>query len=241
MNLFPASHPRAGLYAVYLVALLTVFGLAIGLQLAAPFDVVDYVSTGFTLPVFRYGLLLSLIACGVAISTGANPGSLAVHLAILAVTTCFALVWAEPIVLSFKTLTDIIARAPVVAAAMSMAAGSALLLSFSARQWLRPCVSAICGIGLGVSVILESPYDYYANWFAWAGGAGGLAIVVASIILTDHVRLSFHGSKLIIAERILGSWLVAASLMLAALSFLPPRPVEIPSIPSLSLDENNPS
>ena len=241
MNPCAADHPQAGLYAVYTAAAISVCGVAAGLHLMVPDEVADYVSNGLMHPVFRYGLLFSLIACGVALSGGRRPLALAAHLAILASATWFGLHWGEPVVLLHQTLTELIVRYPVLAAAMSVTAGSALLLPLSARKWLLPFVSAICGLGLSLSVILDSPVDFYADWFSSAGGTGGLAVVLASIILTDSVRRICAGSWLTIAERILGSWLIAASLMLAALAFLPERPPDTEPFPSLIPDEIDPS
>ncbi len=240
MNPFSAQHAQVGVHVVYIGAILIIFAGAVSLQLLVPIEVVDYVSNGITLPVFRYGLLLSLIACGIALSGRNRPLALVLHLVTLTAATWFGLHWAEPIVLSHKRLSEIIAGYPVLAAAMSMTAGSALLVPFSARKLLLPILSLVGGLGLGLSVILESPYDGDAHWFSWAGGIGGLAIVLSSIILTDAVRQFCAGSWLTIAERILGSWLIAASLMLAALS-LQQRPIEIPRLPPVSLGEDNPS
>lgn len=240
MNPVSPQNAHIGLYITYIAAILSVFAMAVGLQLMVPVEVVDYVSNGIVLPVFRYGLLLSLIACGIALSGTRSAWALAGHLVILAFATWFGLQRAEAIVLSYKALADIVAGYPVLTATMSMLAGSVLLLPLSARKWLLPILSAVCGLGLGLSVVLESPYDGYAHWFSWAGGVGGLAIVLSSIILTNALRQFCAGTWLIIAERILGSWLIAASLMLAVLSFQQ-RPIEIPSLPPLSLDENDPS
>ena len=240
MSVSSVYHPRTGIYVVQTIAILCLFVGAVSLQLMVPVQVVDYVSNGIALPVFRYGLLLSLIASGIALSGPRRPIVLAIHLSVLALATWFGLAWAEAIVLSYKPFADFVAGYPVVTAAMSMTAGVLLLCPLRTRKWILPFLSGICGTGLGLSVILESPYDGYTHWFSWAGGIGGLAIVLASIILADIVRQFYAGSWLTIAERILGSWLIAASLMLAALPFQQ-RPIEIPSLPSISLDEDSPS
>ena len=234
MNSLAADYRQCGLYVVYAIAAVIVCGVAAGLRLMVPEEFVDYVTNGLMLPVFRYGLLLSLIACGIALSGGRRPMALTAHLAVLASAIWFGLNWAEPIVLSYQTLAELISGYPILSAAMSMAAGSALLLPISVRKWFLPFVSAICGAGLGFSVILYSPLDYDAHWFSWAGGTGGLAVVLASIFLADSARRFCAGAWLTIAERILGSWLIAASLMLAALAFLHQRSLETAPVPPIS-------
>ncbi len=241
MNSVAADHRQGGLYAVYATAALIVCGVAVGLRLTVPENVADYVTNGLMLPVFRYGLLLSLIACGIALSGGGHPIALAAHLAILAAATWFGLHQAESIVLEYEALAELIGGYPVLAAAMCVAAGSALLVPSSARKWLLPLVSAICGVGLGLTVILYSPLDYHAEWFFWAGGTGGLAVVLGSIVLAGGVWRVCAGSWLTVAERILGSWLIAASLMLAALTFQPQRPLETEPVPQTTPDEFGPS
>ena len=240
MNSLAAGRRQGGLYAVYTAAAIIVCGIAAGLRLMVPEAVGDYVTNGLMFPVFRYGLLLSLIACGIALSCGRHPLALAAHLAILASSTWFGLHQAESIVLECETLAQLIGGYPVLAATMSVAAGSALLLAPSVRKWLLPFLSAICGVGLGLTVILYSPLDYHAEWFFWAGGTGGLAVVLASIVMADGVWRNFAGSWLTVAERILGSWLIAASLMLTALAFLTPRPLENEPMPPATPDEIDP-
>ena len=240
MNSQAADRRPGGLYAVYAAAAVIVCGVAAGLLLMVPEVVGDYVTNGLMFPVFRYGLLLSLIACGVALSGGRHPLALAAHLALLASGTWFGLHQAESIVLEYETLAQIIGGYPVVAATMSVAAGGALLLPPSARKWFLPVLSAICGVGLGLMVILYSPLDYFAEWFFWAGGTGGLAVVLASIVLADGVWRNFAGSWLTVAERILGSWLIAASLMLTALAFLTPLPLEDETLPPVTPEEIDP-
>ncbi len=239
MNAQAAGRRQGGLYAVYAASAVIVCGIAAGLHLTVPEVVGDYVTNGLTFPVFRYGLLLSLIACGIALSGGRHPLAVAANLAILAAATWFGLHQAEAIVLEYEALAELIGGYPVVAATMSVAAGSALLLPPSARKWFLPVLSVICGVGLGLTVILYSPLDYFAEWFFWAGGTGGLAVVLASIVLADGVWKNFAGSWLTIAERILGSWLIAASLMLTALAFLTPLPLEDESLPPETPEETD--
>lgn len=217
---------RRGLRAVYVAAAILLCCIAVGLRLSIPEGIEDYVSSGFTIPAFRYGLLFALIACGVVLSGEHRPIALAAHLAVFASALWFGLQRVEPIILAYDPLAELIVGYPILATAMGLTTGGTLLLPLKARRWLMPFVSASCGLGLGVSMILESPIDYYSGWFSWAGGLSGMAVVIASIALTDGTQLICPGPWLIIAGRILGSWLIAASLMLVALAIVQERSPE---------------
>jgi len=217
---------RRGLYAVYLAAAICVCGIAVGLRLSVPEEVADYVSKGFLLPFFRYGLLFALIACGVVLSGESRPIALIANLAVLVSALWFGLHRAETIVLSYEALVELILRYPVLVTAMGMITGGALLFPLRLRRWLAPFVSAGCGLGLGLFIILESPLDYYYGWFSSAGGLGGLAVIIASIALANGARRICASASLAVAERIFASWLIAASLLLAALAIVPQRSFE---------------
>ncbi len=219
------------LNAICLGAIIIVGGVAIGMRLMAPEVAADYVSNGFWLPGARYGLLLPLIACGFILASE-RPVALVAGLAVLATTLSFGLNWAETIFLADKELSLLILRYPVLATALGVTTGIALLLPLWARGWLAPVVYASCGLGLGLSVVLESPGDFYAGWFTWAGGIGGLAIVIVSLALVNCMRWLGAGSGLTVAGRILGSWLLAASLMLFALTVARERPPDSATAPA---------
>ncbi|MBX2805418.1 MAG: hypothetical protein KTR19_05575 [Hyphomicrobiales bacterium] len=215
------TRSRRGLYAVYIIAAIIVCSLAAGLWLSVPEDIADYVNNGLMLPVFRYGLLFALIAYGVILSGERNPVLLVANFAVFASTLWFGLQRAEYIVVTYESFVDLIIRFPVVTTAMGMIAGIALLFPVRARRWLLPIVSACYGLGLGLFVLLESPLDYYYDWFAFSGGLSGMAVIIASIALANGVQQICTRSSFAIAERIFGSWLIAASLLLAALAIAP--------------------
>lgn len=222
-----ASPSHRGLNAVCFAAAILVCGIAAGLHLSVPDEIADYVSNGLVLPAYRYGLLAILIACGLILSSERHPIALAAHLVVFALAIGFGLRWVEPLVLSHEPLAEFIVGNPVLTTAMGMITGIALILPLRARWWCVPFVSASCGIGLGLFMVLESPFDYNAGWYSLAGGLGGLAVVVVSIALADCARRMIAGSWLPVAERIIGSWLIAASLMLAALAVVTDGSLEI--------------
>ncbi len=232
MNDAPLNSSRRGLYAVYVTAAVNVCVLAVGLHLWVPEDFAGYVSNGFTLPAFRYGLLASLIALGVVLSGEHRPTMLVAHLAIFISTLGFGLRQAESVVVSYEPLAELVVNYPVISTIMGMATGSALLLPRRGRRWLVPFVSAICGVGLGLFVVVEGPLDYYYGWFTSAGGLSGTAIVVVTTALANGVRRMCTGVWLAIAGRIFGSWLIAASLLLAALAVVAKRPLDPGSVPT---------
>ncbi|WP_419913697.1 hypothetical protein [Hoeflea sp.] len=200
--------------------------VAVFLRLSVPEEVTDYVGNGLMLPAYRYSLLFALIGCGIMLSGEQRPIALVGNLAVLAATLWFALQWAEPIILPFRALAELIVRYPVVASAMGMGAGIALLFPLQTRRWLTPFVCAISGFCLGLFIILESPFDYYYYWFSTAGGLSGMAVIIVSIALANGARQLVAGATFAIAERIFGSWLIAASLLLTALTVMPQRSAE---------------
>lgn len=232
--MIPAGRVR---YTVYVAAATIVCGITLGLSLSVPEEVAHYVSNGLMLPAFRYGLLFTMIACGMVLSGERSPLALAAHLAILASAVWFGLHGAEAIVVSYEALAELIVLYPVLTTAMGVITGAALLVPVRARRWLVPFVSAGCGLGLGLFVILESPFDYYSDWFSSSGGLGGMAVVIASSALADVVKRAFDGSWFPVAERIVGSWLIAASVMLAALAVVAKRPLDFPPMPTISPDD----
>ncbi len=221
-----------GLGIVYIAAATVICGISIGLRLSVPIEVAHYVDNGLTLPIFRYGLLFALIACGVVLSGERRPIALISHLAVLVTAVCFGLQKVEAIVVTYQPLLQLIIGYPVVTMAMGMTTGCALLVPPRIRIWLFPIVAAYCGLGLGVFVVLESPLDTYYGWFSLAGGIGGVAVVIASIAVTDGARRVFTKSSFAVTERILGSWLVAASLLLAALTIALQRPLDSEQLPA---------
>ena len=237
MNLASVDHSQRNLYAVYLAVALIAGGIAVGLQASVPEEIADYVSNGFTLPVFRYGLLFPLIACGVILSGERQPIALVVHLGIFVSAIWLGIEWAGPIVYWQVPWGGLIAKYPVLTTVMGLVTGGALLLPLRARRWLVPVVSASCGLGLGLSIDMESPGDYYPGWFSSAGGLGGIAIVIASSALAGGAQRIDSGSWFVVGGRILGSWLIAASLMLGALALVPTRPIEPVPIPMGILEE----
>lgn len=212
---------QRGYYAVCFAAAFIVCGVAISLRMSVPIELADYVDNGLMLSLFRYGLLFALIAYGVVLSGEDRPVTLVIHLSVFTLGVWVGLEWVEPIVLSYPSLTDVIIRYPVLATAMSMITGICLLLPLRARTWLIPLVSAVSGTGLGMFILLESPFDYFYAWFSFSAGLGAIAVVITSTVLFSIARRFFSSTTFTIAERIVGSWLIAASLLLAALAIVP--------------------
>ncbi|MDA7949644.1 MAG: hypothetical protein MPJ78_19485 [Hyphomicrobiaceae bacterium] len=226
MNATSRTPSRRGLCAVYIASALIVGAIAVGLRLSVPEEVTGYVTNGLMLPAFRYGLLFPLIACGVILSGECRPIALIANLSILTSALWFGLQRAETIVLLYEPLVELIIGYPVLTTAMGMTTGGALLLPLRARKWFVPFVCAICGLCVGLFIIVESPADYYDGWFLWAAGLGCMAVVVVSMAFSDGARRIYAGSGLAVAGRIFGSWLIAASLMLAALAIVPERSLD---------------
>lgn len=223
---------RRGLYAVYIVAAIIVASIAVGLQLSVPLEVEEYVTNGLMLPAFRYGLLFPLAAYGVILSGEYRPIVLVSHFAIFLLALWFGLQMAADIILLYEPLVELMINYPVTTTALAMAVGGALILPCRARRWILPLISAICGLGLGLSVILESPFDEYYGWFTSAGGLGGVAVIVGSIPLGHVARRICSVDAITIVERISGSWLIAASALLAALAMVPQPPLEHEPVPT---------
>lgn len=226
---------QRGLYIVYNAVALIVWSIGIGLVLSVPLVVEDYVKNGLLLPAFRYGLLFPLIACGIILSAEYRPFVLISHLAVLILAVWFGLEIAVDIILLYEPLVELMVNYPVLTTGLAMAMGGALLLPLRSRRWITPLVSFVCGLGLGLFVILESPFDDHYRWFTWAGGLGGLVVIIVSIPLGHGARQICSDQVMTIVERIFGSWLIAAGALLAALAILPqppflfePLPAEIP-------------
>lgn len=212
--------------AICLAAAVVVGCLALELRISVPEEITDYVSNGFMLPAYRYGLLFPLAASGIALS-GERPAVLAVGFAVFSLALWFGLQSAEFVIYQYsEELTALLARRPLIATTMGMTAGVALVIPQYARQWFVPIVTACCGYGLGLSIIVESPVDYLSGWFSSASALGGMSMLIASIVLARALQQLCSRSVSAIAVRILGSWLIAASIMLAALAFVPMRQLD---------------
>lgn len=233
----PSQH---SLNRIYIAAAAIVCIAAVTMRLTVPEGLELYVNNGLTLPAFRYGLLFALIACGMILSDESRPLALAANLAVFVAALWFGHQRAEAIILSSVTVTELVLGYPVVTSTMGMITGATLLLPLGARRWLVPFVCAICGFGFGLFIIMESPFDYFYRWFSVSAALGGMAVVIASIALTSSVRRIIAGSSLAIAERIFGSWLIAASLLLAALAFFPQPAVEPDPMSTVFPDLFNP-
>lgn len=223
--------------AVGLVAAILVCGVAIGLNLLEPAAITGYVSNGFVVPIFRYSLLLPLLACGLLLS--APPAvTIIVSLLLFVTPLWLALQWGEQLVFGSGWFAALILAHPVLATAMGVTAGGALLLPTQLQSRFTPAATALCGASLGLSLAIESPGDDASAWFLSAGGLGGLAMVLLAFAFTRAIRRIGADLWLPIAKRILGSWLIAASLMLSALAVAPkptqplPMPTLSPNVPS---------
>ena len=222
----PATTLQRGRYVVYVTTGILLCGGAVALVLSVPNVVSSYISNGLLLPVFRYGLLFSLIACGIVLSSEHRPFALVANLALFALALWFGVQQAGALVLLYEPLTALIVTYPVLTPAMGLTAGAALLLPLNMRRWLAPIVCAICGASAGLFILLESPpvNTHFNGWFASAAGCGCMVVLVASLALSDGVRQFSSGSWSAISVRIFASWLIAASLMLAALAIIPKQP-----------------
>lgn len=211
----------------YVATCIVMVGL-VGVTLSAPKEVADYVPNGFILPATRYSLLFPLIACGLVLY-GDRPSATAACLAVFVSTLWFGVEQADAIFLSTDPFALLFLKYPIGPTVMGLTAGSALLLPQWARHWFVPVVCAICGLGLGLAIGMEGPGGDFSPWFSSAAGLGAMFVIIASMALASGARWVGASSYLLIAGRILGSWLIAASLMLAALAFFPKPPIEPPT------------
>ena len=107
-------------------------------------------------------------------------------------------------------------------------------------KWYLPLAAAIIGIALRIILQLESPGDDYSGWFPWSGALGGAVIVFTSIAVLAALKYVFRGAWFAVASRVLGNWLITASLMLTGLAFVPKRqsdlvPAARPTIPDIGM------
>ena len=101
-----------------------------------------------------------------------------------------------------------------------------MLLPLRLTKWYLPLAAATAGVALGIAIQLESPGDDYSGWFSWSGALGGTVVVFTSTAVWIAVKYVFRGTWFGVASRILGSWLITASLMLTGLIFVPNAPPE---------------
>lgn len=216
---------RRGRNIVYIAAAIVLLGSLVALYLMVPDVVSGYVSNGLTLPVYRYGLLFPLIACGLVLSYEHRPILVLAGIVLLALTLWFGVQQLGKFVLLYEPLAALVVTKPVLTPAMGMATGAALLVPTRTRRWLVPVVCAICGLAAGLFILLESPpvYVYYNGWFAGAAAISCICVVITATVLSDFGGRILSGSQFVIAERICASWLIAASVMLAALAIIPKR------------------
>lgn len=225
MNTTPITLARGGIYVVYVATAVLVGGSALGMWASVPEKIAGYVTQGLMLPASRYGLLFPLAACGIILADVRRPIALAAHFTVLASAFWTGLKWAGPLYVFEEPWVSLLVRHPGLATGMGLVTGCTLLLPLRTRRWFVLIACTCCGLGLGLAMFLESPGDYHSGWFASAGGLGGMAIVIVSVALADVAMRIGSGDWFIVVGRILGSWLVAASLMLTALAFVPKKPI----------------
>jgi hypothetical protein len=196
---------------------------ALVMYVLAPDPVAGQVAFGLILPVQMYGLVLPLVALGVAVAL-LDTGALIASLIVFALVLGAALANADRFLFSYLDVLALVVRYPVCAATMCAAGGLALVLPGWLRRWCVPFMAAVMGAGLGISIVLSGPGDEATDWFETAAGLTGLVIVSAS----GALGAALQGPGLTVASRILGSWLIAAAIMLGGLA-LAPKPVHEPA------------
>lgn len=208
--------------------------LVVGLMtwVAAPEALSFHVRSGLSLFVWSYGLGIPVVALGLAMAE-AEGAALAFALAAFIVPLVMAVEYSEGFLLAHQNLLALTLKGPVAEAILSAAAGLALL----SPGWLRPraliLAAALQGLMLGVAIGLYSPGDEIAHWFTRSAAFAAITAVVCCLAVLRVAR----GPWWTIARPILGSWLVAASVLLAALPFVPKKqpvaaPVEAPAPPA---------
>ncbi len=205
--------------------------IAVFLWLSVPEPFAFYVHNGLMLPVFRNSLLFMLIGCGIVLSRVSHSTSLAAYLAILGSALWFGLHHTEAFVLSNGRLTKLVENYPIMTTSMGIVIGVTLLCPFWLCRYLVPLMCICCGLSVGLLIILESPLDDNYLWFSWASGLGGMLVVLATAILINGARRICSNTSLVVVERIFGSWLIAASILLAALAIMPLRALEPEATP----------
>jgi hypothetical protein len=209
--------------AACLAAAASLCCVALLIRAAAPSEATTYVENGLFFSARTYSLLLPLIAFGAAL-TEASPSSFAFDLVAFSLTLCVTVNGADSFLRSRDDILTLLVRHPVGTIAMCVAIGIALLLPARISRWYLPLAAMIVGIAFGVALQLESPGDDYTGWFSWSGALGGTVIVLASAAVWAALKHEFRGMWFGIASRVLGSWLIATSLMLAGLAFVSPKP-----------------
>jgi len=211
--------------AAYLVALASLGCTALLMRVAAPPEATAYLKDGLSLSMRNYGLFLPLIAFG-AVLTEVDPLAFTCSLLAFALAASVTVDRAESFFLSHDDTLGLLAAHPVGTIAMCSAIGIAMLLPLRLTKWFLPIAAATTGVALGIAVQLESPGDDYSVWFSWSGALGGTVIIFASSAAWAALKYVFRGKWFSVATRILGSWLVTASLMLTGLAFVPKRGVD---------------
>ena len=199
------------------------------MRAAAPPEATAYLKDGFFLSIRNYGLFLPLIAFGAVLTEVGAPASI-FSLIAFGLAASMTVDWAESFFRSHDDTLTLLAAHPIGTIAMCLAIGIAMLLPPRLTKWYLPLAAATAGVALGIAIQLESPGDDYSGWFSWSGALGGTVVVFTSTAVWIAVKYVFRGTWFGIASRILGSWLITASLMLTGLIFVPKRGVN--SVPA---------
>lgn len=221
---------------VCLFAAIALAVAALYVRLSVPTEIENYVSTGFLLPASDYSLLLPLLACGFVF---ASQGTmlLIVSIVFLILSLMVGLQLSEVLIAPTTPLVVIALFYPLITIVVGIALGGVLLLPRPANGWFGIIAAIFCGLGLGLTIGLKSPGDNGTSWFLASGALGGLAVVLGALALGHAAQHFATDNVLEIVGRILGSWLIAANLMLAAVTLTSERSVQLPAPPHADLSE----
>jgi len=198
------SYVDQGLAFVFLGAERMAGAIALGLALASPapwLEKAPGTPIAASLKAGDHAALSSQLSAHVAVSgTG------------VAAVVLFLLAFVVGLSLGFETALLFL---DVSTPALLVSAGGMLLAAgWSRLHWLLIPFASVYGLLLGTQVFLDGPADAAWQWFA-LGSAVGALVQVAAV----RVGIAQWGPYVRpIAFQIIGSWLVAAALMLAALN-----------------------
>ena len=195
----------------------------------------DYVGTGLLLAPTNYGLILPLLGFGAAtaeLDALLLIETLALFVAGLAVSASVS----EGLLLAHQDVLSFIVRYPITNCVLALLSGLALLTGPRLKGIPIATAALLLGIAFGITIGLYSPGDDEARWFVAPAAIAGVALVLLGAYIACRIQ---SGAWWRIARSILGSWLVAAGVLLAGFPLVPKKPEPPQSTSSENPEMNN--
>jgi len=215
---------------------LAAIGAAVYLWYALrPLPALGIVGFAVVTGVHAFDLSLPLVGAGLILARlDVKPAMVSYALFVVALTS--SVMAGGPFAQWLTTTPGAVERFVLVGPAGSVLVGVALLLPDAFRRWLAPLATILTGAAFGIAIRLFDPTVGDRRYALTLALVALWLVTVPFLIGHRHRRQWFA-----IATRIVGSWLIAIGILLAALLVLPRNNPGEPPSPALHLPQAKPA